>query len=431
MARSIELRNEWARELTAARAINDRADTENRDLTAEERAQWDAHMASMRSLEERVQRQEYLEENPVEGDDERFVRDRKDDGDNPPKSEAEDIAQKARAYREAGHAYMRRGITGVSQEERALLQSPLVYRTSPFTGQMESVELRQQEVQDLASGGFWVPDEMMQRVEKALLFFGGMRAVGSQEITTDSGADLPWPVYDDTANTGRRLAESAAVTQTDIAVGIRTMKAYMYSSDRILISYQLLQDAPLFAENLIADALGERIGRITNTEFTTYAGGDGPQGLIRATTVGVTAAATGAVTSDELEDLIFSVPVAYRNERMRYMGHDNTYRDILKLKDGEGRYLFRPDPRESVMNVRIHGVPFVVNNAMPTMATTVVAITCGDHSHYKIRNVRGFTLLRLNELYAANLQVGFFGFSRHDGQYINAGQNPIRHLAMA
>ena len=204
----------------------------------------------------------------------------------------------------------------------------------------------------------------------------------------------------------------------------------MYTSDRILITYQLLQDAPLMAENLIADALGERIGRITNTEFTTYAGGDGPQGLIRGTTLGVTAAATGAVTADELERLIFTVPVVYR-PGSRFMMHDNTYRDILQLKDGEGRYQFMPDPRADPMDVRIWGLPSVINNDMPTMATGNIAIECGNFSHYKIRDVRGFTLLRLNELYAANLQVGFLGFSRHDGGYINAGQNPIQHLLMA
>ena len=428
MARSIELQQERAGVVAQARSLLERSESEKRDLTAEEQSQWTALMDQRSSLEERIKRAKWAEENPAESDEDRFVWDKNHDAQTDPKNEADDIQRKARAYRAAGHSYMQRGVSGLTAEERSHLTGPLI-RKNQFSGELE---LRQQEVQDLAAGGFWVPDEMMQRVEKAMLFFGGMRTSGAQVITTESGADLPWPVYDDTGNTGRRLAESAATTQTDISVGVRTMKAYMYSSDRILISYQLLQDAPLFAEALIADALGERIGRILNTEFTTYAGGDGPQGIIRGTTVGVTAAATGAVTADELQRLQFSVPVAYRNERLIYMMHDNTLRDILQLKDGEGRYLWMPDPRGLPDDsVRIWGRRVVINNDMPTMATTVVAIECGDFFHYKIRDVRGFTLLRLNELYAANLQVGFIGFSRHDGGYINAGQNPIRHLAMA
>jgi len=434
MARSIELRDEWAQELTAIRALLDRAGEEKRSLTAEEDETRQKHTTAMKDLEKRVKDAEWLEEHPVAGDEERFVYDRKKDATaGPPQSEEEAIARSKRAYRSSFHGYMRGGETRLKGEALdTLTGGPM--RMNPDTGVVERrspMEMRQQEVQDLGAGGFWVPDEMQARVEKALLFFGGMRISGAEILTSDSGADWPWPVYDDTANVGRRLAESAAVPQTDLAVGVRVLKAYMYTSDRILITYQLLQDAPLMAENIIADALGERIGRITNTEFTTYAGGDGPQGLIRGTTVGVTAVATGTVTANELERLVFAVPVAYRNERMRFMMHDNTYRDILQLVDGQGRYLFMPDPRGDPMDVRIWGVPTVINNDIPTMATGNIAIVAGDFSHYKIRDVRGFTLLRLNELYAANLQVGFLGFSRHDGGYINAGQNPLQHLVMA
>lgn len=432
MARSVELRDEWAGVLAAARTLAERAETEKRNLTAEEKASWDKHMDEMRALEERIRRQEYLENNPLEGDEERHVWQQQQDAHaGAPKNEEEAIARMKRDHRDSYFAYMMYGLNSTPRGEMTPEQRTSLHAGPFLRVRNGQIERRQQEVQDLASGGFWIPDEMQQRVEKALLFFGGMRVVGSQVITTDTGADLPWPVYDDTANVGRRLAESTAVTQTDVAVGVRIMKAFVYSSDEIRISYQLLQDAPLFSENLIADSLGERIGRITNTEFTTYAGGDGPQGLVRGTTLGVTAAATGAVTADELQRLMFAVPVAYRNERMRYMMHDNTYRDILQLKDGEGRYLFMPDARSSPDDVRIWGAPKVVNNDMATMATANIAITCGDHFHYKIRDVRGFTLLRLNERHAENLQVAFIGFSRHDGGYINAGQNPVQHLAMA
>lgn len=427
MSKSVELQDERAQAIGQARSLMERAEEAGRVLTPEEREQWDRHMDKAGELRERIKQAQWLEENPREGDEERHVwQANKDAESGPPASEEDALAKSQRAYRSALHTYFRQG-NDAPPEVRALLRSGPMRRNAD-TGQ---IERRQQEVQDLGSGGFWVPDEMQARVEKALLFFGGMRESGAEILTSDSGADWPWPVYDDTANTGRRLAESGTVTQTDLSVGVRVLKAYMYSSDRILITYQLLQDAPLMSENLIADALGERIGRITNTEFTTYAGGDGPEGIIRRTTAGVTAAATGAVTSDELQRLVYSVPKAYRNERMRLMMHDNTYRDILQLKDGQGRYLFMPDPRTSPSDVRIWGVPVVINNDMPTLATTNITITAGDHFHYKIRDVRGFQVIRLNELYANNLQVGFIGFSRHDGGLIDAGQGPVRHLVMA
>ena len=109
---------------------------------------------------------------------------------------------------------------------------------------------------------------------------------------------------------------------------------------------------------------------------------------------------------------------------------DATYASVLRHKDAEGRYHFQPDPRLGTEPL-IHGLPVVINNDMPALATGNITVECGDFFHYKIRDVVGFTLLRLEEIRARNLQVVFLGFSRHDGAYINAGQNPIQHLVQA
>ncbi len=64
-------------------------------------------------------------------------------------------------------------------------------------------------------------------------------------------------------------------------------------------------------------------------------------------------------------------------------------------------------------------------------ATANVSVVFGKGAAYKIRSVKGFTLLRMDERYAPQLSVSFLGFARADGGYINAGQNPIQHLVMA
>jgi len=54
----------------------------------------------------------------------------------------------------------------------------------------------------------------------------------------------------------------------------------------------------------------------------------------------------------------------------------------------------------------------------------------GDFQKYIIRDVTGAeagpVILRLNERYADYGQVGFFLFSRHDGDLLDAGTDPIR-----
>jgi HK97 family phage major capsid protein len=75
------------------------------------------------------------------------------------------------------------------------------------------------------------------------------------------------------------------------------------------------------------------------------------------------------------------------------------------------------------------GYPVVVNNDVVAMAANAKSILFGDFKRYKIRRARGISLVRLNERYADNLQVGFFAYMRADGNLIDAGTNPVKYYA--
>ena len=79
-----------------------------------------------------------------------------------------------------------------------------------------------------AVGQYTVPDAAMQALEVALLAFGGTRQVATV-IRTDSGAALPFPTSNDTANEGVILAENTQVSEVDITFGQLVLDAYMYS----------------------------------------------------------------------------------------------------------------------------------------------------------------------------------------------------------
>lgn len=430
---SVELRAERARVWERMKAINDLALAESRDLSAEEEASWTAARAEHSSLTARIERTEYLETTPVQ-DEERRVWQLRQDALTSPVSEEDAAERGKRAYHEAFRQYMcsrslqhvgpetwdllHQGHRPLSPDEQKVLKG--ILSTDQYKAAMS--------VGSQAGGGFWVPDSMMERVEKAMLWFGGMRQF-AEIVLTDDGADLPWPVYDDTGNSGRRLAENTAATQTDLSVGVRVMKAFIYSSDEVLVSVALLQDRPDLAEGILADALGERVARIQNTEFTTYAAGDGPQGLVPAVTSAFTAAAAGAVTADELQRLKYAVNRDYRSHpSAAFMMADGTLANVLRLTDGNGQYLFTSP--NSGDEPRVWGSPVVVNNDVPALATTNRAVLFGKGHAYKIRQVKGFSLLRMDERYAPQLSVSFLGFSRADAGYINAGQDPIQCITM-
>jgi HK97 family phage major capsid protein len=281
-------------------------------------------------------------------------------------------------------------------------------------------------------GLYTSPDSPMGALERALLSFGGMRQVATV-IRTSSGSDMPFPTSDDTSNKGAILAENTQVSEVDITFGQLVLQAFKYSSKLVLVAQELLQDSSVNVPELIGKALGERIGRIQNDHFTTGDASSKPNGIVTASTAGVTATSlTATVTYDFIMDLIHSVDPAYR-DNARFMFHDGGLKMLKKTKvlqysgDTVGAPLWQPSLVAGQPDM-IAGYPYVVNQSMTTPATAVKSILFGDLSKYMIRDVADIRLVRMDERYADYDQVGFTAFMRSDGDLLDAGTHPVKHL---
>lgn len=404
MTTSVDLRAKRANIWEQAKALHEKVVAENRDFTAEEQGQWDRMDADMNSLKTQIDREERLAGTGAEL--ERAL---------PTAAAGKQTSQvKPEDYRNAFWAWARGGQESLDQEQRSVLRSG-------------HVDVRAQGVAVPTAGGFAVADEDMRGIVDAMKFYGGMRQAGCTVLTTTTGADLPIPTVDDTANTGEQLGENTQVSEQDITLGLTILRAYVYSSKLVRVSYQLLQDAGFPLESWLQNKLGERIGRILNSKFTTGSGAATPQGVVTgATASGTTTASATAVTYDELVDLEMSVDAVYR-QRARWMFNDTSLKALKKIVDGASRPLWLPGIAVREPDT-LMGYPYTVNSDMPNMAASQKAVLFGDFSAYYIRDVQGVTLVRLQERYADYLQVGFMAFSRHDGALIDAGQHPIKYL---
>lgn len=414
MSTSVALREQRQQVWLRMQEINDQAG--DRGLTQEEQTNWDAAAAELAGYDQRIRRQELLEgTRATEGDS----RGRPPFG--PPTTPATNGSGQGseEEYRAAFETYIRFGPQGLNPDQHRLMQTRFA----------QLGETRALGVASDTAGGYFAPDDFRRQVESAMLPFQGVRQAGATVIPTTGGTDLTIPTDNDTTNTGAILAENTQATELDLTIGARVLKAYTYTSRVVRVSFQLLNDSAFPIESWLAEKLGTRIGRITNTHFTTGQGPDVPSGIVPDSNSAVTAAATGAVTADELINLAFSVNSAYR-ERGRFMMATNTWRDLLKLKDGNGQYLWQPGLSAGAPD-RLLGYPFTWNDDMPSLATGNRAVLFGDFSKYYIRDVQGVQLLRLTERWADFLQVGFIAFSRHDGLLIDAGTNPVRCITMA
>lgn len=291
-------------------------------------------------------------------------------------------------------------------------------------------EIRDMDTSTGTKGGETIPEGFVRSLEVALLTHGGVRNVATI-LRTSEGNNLPWPTMNDTSNKGEIIDEAASFgTSVDPSFGQVVFKAFKYSSKPILVSFELLQDSAFDIGAILGEATGTRIARIQNDHFTTGGGTTLPEGIVVGSSEGVEAASQTVLTTDEVIDLEHSVDPAYRPGAM-WMMHDKTLAEIRKLKNVvDGQYLWQPGLQAGIPD-RILGYTYQINQSMASaLAQAAKVLLFGQMSKYKVRDVASIRLRRLDELYAATDQVAFVAFLRSDGQLLDAGTAPVRHLTM-
>ena len=278
-------------------------------------------------------------------------------------------------------------------------------------------------------GFYTVQNELMRPLEEALLSFGGMRRF-STVLRTSTGAALPIPTDNDTANEGEIIAENSTVNEKDTAFGQLVLDSYQYSSKMVRVSLQLLQDSTVNIGQYLGRKLGQRIGRITNRHFTVGTGNSQPNGIVTASTASGVQLAAQTPTYAEMVSIQHSVDPAYREmPSAGWMFHDSMLAEVKKIVDAStGRPIWMPNMIGSEPDT-ILGDPYVINQHMVAAAGSGAgkSIIYGDLSMYQIRDVMEITLIRLDERYAEFGQVAFLAWSRHDGDLLDAGTHPVKH----
>ena len=470
MNRILELRQQLGTAADKAKVLIEKARTEKRAMNGEETTQYDAAMAEVSSIRETIKREESFaevehaiserrgaiqEDTGVDVDEQRagfrrFIlstRERLGMRSLSSGEIRELCSDKEIARFSAFGKFLRYGSRQMTAEERALLvtsaDNPLEVLRRDFGNAFRDIERRANEPQSDVTGNlgaYTVPQGFFAELQVAMKYYAGMLEAGPRIINTDSGNDLPMPTTDDTANKGRRLSENTAVTTTPVPFGQKTMKAWKYSSDQILVPIELLQDTGIDLEAELVQLLAVRIGRKYNEDLTSNSDGAGPSGILTDVTSGgtTTTGHSGAPQYNDLVGLKYAVNRAYRNGA-KWMMNDTTLAGILKLVDQNDRplildYLTTLQQGEPE---RLLGDPIVINNDLPDPGTSGSppagnqCVLYGAWRNYFVRQVKAFTLLRLVERYADAFQVAFIGFSRMDGRYIDAGQHPIKALVSA
>lgn len=266
-----------------------------------------------------------------------------------------------------------------------------------------------------SEGGYLVPDEFERTLVEALEEENVFRTL-AHVIKTSSG-DRKIPVVA-SKGTASWVDEEGAYTESDDAFSQVSIGAYKLGT-MIKVSEELLADSVFDLEAYISKEFARRIGAREEESFFNGDGKGKPLGILAAAggaEVGVTAASATAITADEVIDLFYSLKAPYRKNAV-WLLNDATVKQIRKLKDTTGQYLWQPSLVAGTPDT-ILGRPVKTSAFMPTAAAGAKTIAFGDFKYYWIADRQGRTFKKLSELYAANGQVGFMGTQRVDGKLI-------------
>ena len=265
-------------------------------------------------------------------------------------------------------------------------------------------------------GGYTVPAEINAMVVDAMKAYGAMREL-AKVITTQGGNVLNFPGSDGTSEVGEIVAENAAAAGADITFTTVAVNPYKYSSKKIALPLELVQDSAIDVVAFVIDRLATRLGRITNTHYTVGTGTGQPFGIMARTSAGKTGTTgqTLTVIYDDLVDLKHSVNRAYRGNAS-WMMNDLSVAIVSKIKETTGRPIWEPSITSDKPDMLL-GKPVVSNDDVAVMAANAKSIAFGDFSKYIVRDVAGSVLMRRfdDSAFALNGQVGFCGWMRTGG----------------
>lgn len=165
--------------------------------------------------------------------------------------------------------------------------------------------------------------------------------------------------------------------------------------------------------DFIVAQMADEIASWIEGQLLNGTGTNAAQGALNTSNV-KTAAAAAAITADELIDLQSQVKQAFQANACWTM-HPDTFTAIKKLQDGNKRYLLQDDIT-GAFPYRLLGKPVHLSDNMPKMATGNKAILYGDYSGLSVNFRENISIEVLREKYATMHAIGVVSWFEFDAK---------------
>lgn len=400
------LREQRATIVAEMRTINEKAETEKRDLTAAEQERWDAANKDVDALADKIDaaesearreaRRSFIESRTKELDSPagRPSTRPAEDGDTRRNPDA-DASQAA--YSKAFRNYLRQEIT--DRELRALqadLPTTGGYLVAPVQFQNDLIKFIDNET-----------------------FVRGLATV----ITMTSADSIQFPSWETDPTDPTWTAEISAGSEDSSArTGARSLTPRPLAQF-IKISNTLIRKSVVPIETLVQQRLAYKAGVVMENAFLNGDGSSAPLGVFTPHAQGVTTSqdvstdnSTSAFSADGLINCKYYIKGQYQ-ARAVWVMHRDAVKMARKLKDGEGNYLWQPGIGSDVMGTdTLLGRPVYMSEYAPSTFTTGERVAVfGDFSKYVIVDALTMTIQVANELHLATNQTGYYLRAECDG----------------
>ncbi|WP_367363366.1 phage major capsid protein [Mesotoga sp.] len=389
----LEMKQKRAALVKEARKLLDTAEKEKRELTGEETAKYEEMMKEVDSWGTKIEREENLRkmEEALKVPEPTVVPPQ------PTEPEARTNPRATEEYRKSFEKFLRSGINTLTEKE-----------------------VRAMQADDPEGGGYLVApqlfvSEMLKAVDNTVFVRGLAR-----KFSLAKAASLGVPKLDTDFSDADWVSELATGDEDTLDYGKRELRPHALSK-LVKVSNTLIRLSTESIEAMIRERLSYRF---SVTLENAYLNGDGlqkPLGVFTADADGIntdrdvsTGNTDSSIKADGLIEAKYTLKTPYlRNAR--WVFHRDAVKQIRKLKDGAGQYLWQPGITADMLD-EILGIPIIVSEYAPSTFTTGKYVgILGDFSYYWIADALDMQVQRLVELYAATNQVGYIARFETDG----------------
>ena len=314
------------------------------------------------------------------------------------------------------------GGTGDNKAERR--RASEAFKSYALTG---VIPAEHRDILTSTASGALIPQLFDPEIVTAEKFHGPILGAVKKKIT-DSMAPLKLAKIDDTSNGLSLIAEGNTVTEADPNFSGVVLNADNLNTGLILVSFEALEDSEFSLADLVSDSFAVRWARGMERAITLGVDGNNvvlpsfPTGGLAAsaTVAATTTSLANGITYNNLVSLYGSLDTAYV-QNASWIMHPTVRSQLLGALDGFGRPLFQPNPATSEPFAFLMGQPVILNAAMPvanTASSQPIILTDLSRTFLLRQQTQPLSVLRLNERYADQLAVGFFGWTRTAGAII-------------